>query len=277
MAESMTVQTLSYVADVFKFVAVPFAVMEILGPDQRKAIEQAVVTRTKSTWWLTFYLAVPTFIGLHILVFSAQHLVLLFFVALFVYFVVQLIVVAGGNTEAVVVIGFLWAIAGWLILLGALIAWLLPYAWLTALFYPVEWGLALLRNSNTISALLVPAFDARGLISGYRDSVAATQAYIVSIWWGLKYLTYIYFLVSDGLVFVVLFCLQITFFLFIVATTGLLLLAPAAVFVVFSEQLKRRFDTTDKGVLPLGALVIWAVGETLNMSVSTYKYFWIGG
>jgi hypothetical protein len=277
LAESMTVQTLSYVADVFKFVAVPFAVMEILGPDQRKAIEQAVVTRTKSTWWLTFYLAVPTFIGLHILVFSAQHLVLLFFVALFVYFVVQLIVVAGGNTEAVVVIGFLWAIAGWLILLGALIAWLLPYAWLTALFYPVEWGLALLRNSNTISALLVPAFDARGLISGYRDSVAATQAYIVSIWWGLKYLTYIYFLVSDGLVFVVLFCLQITFFLFIVATTGLLLLAPAAVFVVFSEQLKRRFDTTDKGVLPLGALVIWAVGETLNMSVSTYKYFWIGG
>jgi hypothetical protein len=277
MAESMIVQTLSYVADVLKFVAVPFAVMEILGPDQRKAIEQAVITRTKSTWWLASYLAVPTFIGLHILVFSASHLVLLFFVALIVYFVVQLIVVAGGNTEAAVTLGFLWAIAGYLILFGAFIAWLLPYAWLTALFYPVEWGLALLRNINTIWALLVPAFDARGLISGYRDSVAATQAYIHSIWWVLKYFTYTYFVASDGLVFMVLFCLQITFFLFIIATTGLLLLAPAAVFVMFSEQLKRRFDTTDKGVLPLGALVIWAVGETLNISVSTYKYFWTGG
>jgi hypothetical protein len=277
MAESMTVQTLSYVADAFKFVAVPFAVMEILGPDQRKAIEQAVITRTKSTWWLAFYLSLPTFIGLHILVFCAQHLVLLFFVALFVYFVVQLIVMAGGKIEAAVAAGFLWVTAGWLILLGALIAWLLPSSWLTALFYPVEWGLALLRNINTIWALLVPAFDARGLISGYRDSVAATQAYIVSIWWGLKYLTYTYFFASDGLVFVVLLCLQITFFLFIVAMAGLLVLAPAAVFVMFSEQLKRRFDTTDKGVLPLGALVIWAVGETLNMSVSTYKYFWTGG
>jgi uncharacterized protein (DUF697 family) len=110
MAESMTVQTLSYVADAFKFVAVPFAVMEILGPDQRKAIEQAVITRTKSTWWLAFYLSLPTFIGLHILVFCAQHLVLLFFVALFVYFVVQLIVMAGGKIEAAVAAGFLWVL-----------------------------------------------------------------------------------------------------------------------------------------------------------------------
>jgi len=78
-------------------------------------------------------------------------------------------------------------------------------------------------------------------------------------------------------VFLVLFCLQCTFFLFILAVAGLLFLAPVAVFVVFSEQLKRRFDATDKEVLPLGALVIWAAGETLNISVSTYKYFWTAG
>jgi len=277
MAESMTIQTLSYVADVLKFVAVPFAVMEIVSPEKRKAIEQAVITRTKSTWRLAFYLAIPTFVGLHILVFSASHLVLLFFVFLFLYSVVQPIVVVGGKAEVAVTIGLFSACFGLLILLGALIAWLLPYAWLTAFYYPVEWGLSLLRNVNTIWAPLVPAFDARALISGYRDSVAATQAYIVSFWWVLKYSTYTYFLVSDGLVFVVLFCLQCTFFLFILAVAGLLFLAPVAVFVVFSEQLKRRFDATDKEVLPLGALVIWSVGETLNMSVSTYKYFWTAG
>ena len=93
----------------------------------------------------------------------------------------------------------------------------------------------------------------------------------------MKIFTFMYFLASDGLVFVVLFCLQITFFLFIAAMTGLFLLGPAAAFVLFSERLKRRFDATDKGVLPLGALVIWAAGETLNMSVSTYKYFWTAG
>jgi hypothetical protein len=51
----------------------------------------------------------------------------------------------------------------------------------------------------------------------------------------------------------------------------------AAAFVLFSEQLKRRLDVTDKGVLPLGALAIATIGETLNISVSTYKYFWAVG
>jgi hypothetical protein len=277
MAESMTVQTLSYAADVLKFVAVPFAVMEILGPDQRKSIERAVIKRTKSIWWLAFYLCLTTFVGLHILVFSASHLVLLFFVAVFAYPVFQLIALANDKTGALVTAGFLWGAVGLLILAGALIAWALPYPRLTALFYPVEWGLALLRSLNTFWAPLVPAFDAGALISAYRDSVAATQAYIIGIWWGLKIFTFSYFWVSDGLVFVVLFCLQITFFLFIAATTGLFVLAPVAAFVLFSEQLKRRFDATDKEVLPLGALVIWAAGETLNISVSTYKYFWAAG
>jgi hypothetical protein len=277
MAESMTVQTLSYVADLLKFVAVPFAVMEILGPDQRKGIERAIIKRTKSTWQIALYLSVPTFVGLHIFVFFASHLVLMFFVALVLYFLFQIIAFATAKTAALVAGSFLWGGAGLLILVGALIAWLVPYPWLTALFYPVEWGLALLRSVNTFWAPLVPAFDAHGIISAYRDSVAATQAYIYGIWWGIKIFVFMYFLASDGLVFVVLFCLQITFFLFIAAMTGLFLLAPAAAFVLFSERLKRRFDATDKGVLPLGALVIWAAGETLNMSVSTYKYFWTAG
>jgi len=277
MAESMTVQTLSYVADVLKFVAVPFAVMEILDPDQRKRIEHAVIERTKSTWWLAFYLSLPTFVGLHTFVFSASHLVPVFFLVIFLYSVFQFAAVANEKTDVLLTATFVWSTAGALIPVCAFIAWLLPYSWLTALFYPVEWGLALLGRFNPFWAPLVPAFDARGLISAYRDSVAATQAYISGIWWGLKIFTFPYFLVSDGLVFLVLFCLQITFFLFIAAMTGLLLLAPAAAFVLFSEQLKRRFDATDKGVLPLGALVIWAVGETLNMSVSTYKYFWTAG
>jgi len=277
MAESMTVQTLSYVADVLKFVAVPFAVMEILGSDQRKRIEHAVIKRTKFTWRLAFYLSLPTFVGLHTFAFSASHLVLLFLLAVVLYSVFQFAALASKKTDLLLTASFVWSAVGGLILVGALIAWLLPYSWLTALFYPVEWGLALLRRFNPFWAPLVPAFDARGLISAYRDSVAATQAYISGIWWGLKIFIFSYFLVSDGLVFLVLFCLQITFFLFIAAMTGLFLLAPAAAFVLFSEQLKRRFDATDKGVLPLGALVIWAAGETLNMSVSTYKYFWTAG
>ena len=169
MAESMTVQTLSYVADVLKFVAVPFAVMEVLGPDQRKGIERAIIKRTKSTWRIALYLSLPTFVGLHILVFSASHLVLLFFVAIFLYPVFQFIAVANAKTDALFTVGFLWTAAGLFILVGALIAWLLPYSWLTALFYPVEWGLALLKSVNSFWAPLVPAFDARGIISAYRE------------------------------------------------------------------------------------------------------------
>jgi len=277
MAESMTVQTLAYVADLLKFVAVPFAVTEILGPNQRQSIEHAIIKRTKSTWRLALYLSLPTFLGLHTFVFSASHLVSLFFLALFLYAVFQFAALANKTADVLLTASLVWVAAGWLIVVCALIVWLLPYSWLTALFYPVEWSLAQLRSVNPFWAPLVPAFDARGLISAYRDSVAATQAYISGIWWGLKIFTFPYFLVSDGLVFLVLFCLQITFFLFIAAMTGLFLLAPAAAFVLFSEQLKRRFDATDKGVLPLGALVIWAAGETLNMSVSTYKYLWTAG
>ena len=187
MAESMTVQTLSYVADVLKFVAVPFAVMEVLGPDQRKRIENAIIKRTKFLWWYALYLSLPTFVGLHILVLSASHLVFLFFVVAIILFpVFQLIAVAYAKTETLLIFEFLRTAAVLLILVGALIAWLLPYWALTGFFYPVEWGLALLRRSvNTFWAPVVPAFDARGIISAYRNLVADVQAYIYG-WWGMK-------------------------------------------------------------------------------------------
>src|SRR5262245_50809727 len=107
MAESMTIQTLSYAADMLKFVAVPFALMEVLGPDQRKGIEHAIIKRTKSTFRLAFYLSLPTFLGLHILVFSASHLVLLFFVAIVLYPVFQFIALANQKTDALFAAGFL--------------------------------------------------------------------------------------------------------------------------------------------------------------------------
>jgi hypothetical protein len=251
--------------------------MEILGPDHRKSIEQAVITRTKSTSWLALRLCLATFVGLHLLVLSASHLVLLFILVVCAYPVFQFIAIATDKIGVLVTIGLLLSAVSILITVSALITWLLPDSWLMALFSPVERGLALLRSVNPFWPPLVPAFDTREVISAYRDSVAATQAYIVGIGWVLKWITYEYFFASDGLVFFVLFCLQITFLLFILTTAGLFVLAPVAVFVLFSEQLKRRLDATDKGVLPLGALVIAALGETLNMGVSTYKFIWAGG
>ena len=89
--------------------------------------------------------------------------------AIVLYPGLQFIALANQKTDALLTASFLWTAAGWLILVGALIAWLLPHSWLTSLFYPVEWGLALLGSVNTFWAPLVPAFDAHGLISAYRD------------------------------------------------------------------------------------------------------------
>ena len=277
MADSVTVQALSYAADVLKFFAVPFGVMEILGAERRKKIEQAIVKRTKTTWRFAFYLSIPTFLGLHILAFSASHLVALFFAVIAGYCIFVVLAVLTDKIGALVTAGFLLNGAGYIIMIIAIISWLLPFSWLTAAFYPVEWGLALLRSFNTFWPPLVPAFDTRALISGYRDSVAAWQAYFISFGWVLKLATYLYFAVSDGLVVVVLLCLEAIFFLCIGATAWLILLAPFALFVLFSEQLKRRIEGSEKEALPLGALVIWGAGETLNMGVSTYKFWWTGG
>jgi hypothetical protein len=60
-------------------------------------------------------------------------------------------------------------------------------------------------------------------------------------------------------------------------TAGLVVVAPIAGFVRFSEALKRRFDSTEKGILPFGAGIIAATGEALNMCLSTYKFFWAPG
>ena len=72
-----------------------------------------------------------------------------------------------------------------------------------------------------------------------------------------------------------LILLELCLFIFVISAVLSIITIPLALFVKLSEMLKRSFYASEKGILPLGGLAIWAVGELLNISINTYKFFWM--
>jgi hypothetical protein len=280
MADGASVQILAYTSDLLKFVAVPFAVMELFERERRKEVEQRIIKRTKSSFHRAILVCVATLVSFYLLVNSAPYLIAVYFG---IYLIIHFGTLAYGMMSSKygedimgfnVAFNFAWWAIGIFIFILAFIAWLIPQSWQIGLFYPVEWTLDTLRSANAFWSPLVPEFNTQQFLATYRASVARVDAFITGIWWGLKFSTYLYVLASDGLVFLILLCLLVAFLVFVWFAAVSVVLAPIALFVHFSEALKSRFDATEKGILPLGALVLWAVGETLNILVSTYKFFW---
>lgn len=268
----MTMAILSYVADVLKFVAVPFAIFELFERARREQYERAVIKVVKYNAKLFLILLVCTLVGFELLALGAAYLFPAFVTIWLVGgFVIRLLATKGDG--AALAIGFVFQLLVYFVFIAALIVWPMPDRWLVGMMAPASWILDVVRGVvcwllHDGAATYVPQFAADQYIETYRSSTAAFEAWI----WGVfRWMIISYIWASDGLMFLALVLLELALMIFFVSAFVSLFAIPAAGFVKFSEVLKRQFNSTDKGALPLGGLAVWAIGESLNFAISTYK------
>lgn len=269
----MTMALLGYIADALKFVAVPFAIFELLERARREQYERAVIKVVKYNARLFPILLVCTLVGFLLLALGASYLFPAFVTIWIVSgFLIRFLAAKGYGTA--IAIGVVIQLLIYLVFVAALIVWPMPDRWLVSMMAPASWILDIVRGVvcwlHDGADAYVPKFAAGQYIETYRSSTAAFEGWL----WGIfRWMIISYLWASDGLMFLALVLLELSLMIFFVSAIVSLFAIPAAGFVKLSEVLKRQFDSTDKGVLPLGGLMVWAIGESLNFAISTYKIF----
>jgi hypothetical protein len=269
----MSMATLNYIADALKFVAVPFAIFELFERDRRERYERAVIKVVKYNATLFPVLLICTLIGFLLLALGAAYLFPVFVTIWIVGGLVLRIFATKGDGTAIA-IGVVFQLLVSLVFVAALIVWPMPDSWLVSMMAPSSWILDVVRGVvcwlHDGADAYVPKFAASQYIETYRSATAAFEGWI---WGFLRWMIISYIWASDGLMFLALVLLELSLVVFFLSAIVSLFAIPAAGFVKLSEVLKWQFDSTDKGVLPLGGLMVWAIGESLNFAISTYKIF----
>lgn len=271
----MSLAALSYIAELLKFVAVPFAIFELVDRKSRERVEGVIIALVKYNARLFIILFICTLVAFLLLAFGAEYLFATFVIIYFVVTVfVRLVVSTTSKTDPMTgfVVGIVSAIPYYAILVAALIAWPLPDTWLVHMMRPASWLLDSIRSLHDGAAALIPQFDAGQYIESYR---ASAKKFEEGIWSVFRWMIIMYIWASDGLMLLALILLEVSLVILIVSAVVSFITIPLALFVKLSELLKHSFYASEKGILPLGGLAVWAAGELLNVSISTYKFFWM--
>ncbi|PTX62188.1 hypothetical protein C8N46_103287 [Kordia periserrulae] len=245
-----------YISDVLKYFAVPAAAFEFLSDEKKARLEQWILKKLPS--FLLY--AVGFFFGISLV------MTLLAYGSIFL--VAGLIVIAiVGSMFSETISDYRFAVLFAALFFAAIQQWILPESWTIALAYPLEFICDMFQKVPVINSFL-PDYDAEQFVTSYQNFFEKFELDFI----GWLYIVKIYAFATKGLLLMIILLLDILAILFVCLIVFLVLLVPINAVVKLSDYLKKIFKINEKAV-PVGAFIIWSLGETIAIIIHTYQLF----
>lgn len=258
---------LAYVAAALKFSAVPAAAFELLGKARREALESWLVLRLPR-WIVTFSITLLVlYASAALLVKAGPYLLLVFYVAS--RLIALLVGLSADPKKAVDYQLTMLVISIAVMIAAALEKWVIPEAWIVAAGYPFE-TVSTWANAHPLLDWLLPDYSAQGFLDDFRRVFDRIENWL---WGWLAFLNWGYFFFARGVMLLMVVAIPLLLALGIVLGALVLLGLPVYGFVKLSD-LARQALRIDKERIPLGALIFWATGETIEFAMKTQEMFW---
>jgi hypothetical protein len=258
---------LAYVAAALKFCAVPAAAFELLGKARREALESWLVVRLPQWIGALSITLLVLYVSVALLVKAGPYLVLVFFLGgrLIGWFVFASL--DQKQAHAFQMSMFVFSIA---VTVAAVVEkWVIPEAWIVAAGYPFE-TVSTLANSDPLLDWLLPDYSGQGFLDEFRRVFDAVENWL---WSWLAVLGWGYFFFARGVMLLMVVLIQLLLALGVVLVALIVLGFPLYAFVKLSD-VARMALRIDKERIPLGALILWATGETIEFALKTHEMFW---
>lgn len=261
-----TMETLIYLAAVLKFSSVPTGAFELVGEERRDAIESWLVDKLPELIKSFGVTLLVLYVCVFLLVNIGPYLVLFYIV--FGRFITWRIFLAMGEDDIAS-----WAVFDIALSLGILVAailekWILPDSWVLAIAYPFE-AFSVWANGIPYVDWVLPDYSGKGFLEHFRRVFLAIEDWL---WNWLAFLNWGYFFIARGFMLLTVIVIQILFFLGVILGLAFALGLPVHLFIQFSDFVKRRLGIA-KGPIPVGAVILWATGESLEFGLKTLERF----
>lgn len=258
---------IAYVAAALKFSAVPAAAFELLGKARREAMEAWLVLRLPR-WISGFSLTLLVlYVAVALLVKAGPYLVLLFFIGGRLLGFLMAMSLNQKDIEGFSMLMFLVVLA--VLAFAVLEKWVIPEAWIVAAGLPFE-TVSRWANAHPVLDWLLPDYVGRDFLDDFRRVFHRLENWL---WSWLAVLGWGYFFFARGMMLLMVVLIQLLLGAGVVLGVLIVLGLPLALFVKFSD-LARRLLRIDKERIPLGALIFWATGETIEFAMKTQEMFW---
>jgi hypothetical protein len=252
----MNFTILLYIADVLKYFAVPAAAYEFLSNEKKLLLERWIL---KKLPYLLLYGAV-FFFGISLI------LTILAYGSIFLVAGLILIAIIG-STFSETISDYRFSVLFVALIFAAIQEWVLPESWIIALAYPLEFICDIFQKVPVINSFL-PDYDASQFVTSYQSFFDTFNV----DFGGWSYVLKIYLFATKGLLLLIILLLDILALLFVMLVIFLVFLVPMNAVVKLSDLIRRLFNIKEKAV-PIGAFIVWSLGETIAFLVNTYKFF----
>jgi hypothetical protein len=245
-----------YISDILKYFAVPAAAFEFLSDEKKTQLERWMLKKLPS--FLLY--AVGFFFGISLVITILAHGS--------IFLVAGLVIIAVvGSLFSETISDYRFGVLFAALFFAVIQQWILPESWTIALAYPLEFICDIFQKVPVINSFL-PDYDAEQFVTSYQ-SFFDKYNYDFGSWW---YVFKVYMFATKGLLLMIILLLDILAISFVCLIVFLVLLVPLNAVIKFSDFIKRLLKIREKAI-PIGAFIIWSLGETIAIIVNTYKLF----
>lgn len=241
-----------YISDILKYFAVPAAAFEFLNDEKKLQLERWILKK------------LPKIILFSVLFFFGISLAMTVLAYGSIFLVAGLIIIAViGSPFSETISDYRFLVLFTALIFAAIQQWILPETWTLALAYPLEFICDIFQKVPVINSFL-PDYDAAQFVHGYQNFFDKFDLNFS--------LVKIYSFATEGLLLMIILLLDIMAILFICLIVFLVLLVPLNAIIKLSDFIKKILKIKEK-VIPIGAFIIWSLGETIAIIVNTYLLF----
>ncbi|MGH1383958.1 hypothetical protein [Kordia sp.] len=245
-----------YISDLLKYFAVPAAAFEFLSDEKKLQLEKWILKK------------LPKFLLYAVIFFFGISLTITALAYGSIFLVAGLIVIAiVGSAFSETISDYRFAILLIALIFAAIQQWILPESWTIALAYPLEFICDIFQKVPIINSFL-PDYDAVQFVTSFQSFFDKMNLDFS----GWIYIVKVYAFATKGLLLMIILSLDIFAILFVCLIVFLVLLVPLNAVIKLSDFIKKIFKIKEKAI-PIGAFIIWSLGETIAIIVNSYILF----
>jgi hypothetical protein len=291
-------KTLVYIGECLKFTAVPAGLFELLPKLKRDAIENFLDKATVKSIKSSFITIIPAWFIVFIIPVLGKYLILVSLVWIISPKTLILLTFMEKSslessvddnktkinsnkndiftTKAIGISIIIKHINGIIMWIFGPLYRIIPHNWIGIILSPFDYVTMWIYKNIPGGSFIIPEYSTTYLINIYDTISNYWRSYEGDIWWSfwvVDIVIWFALLTSDGLMMILIIILPFSIVVFTIGCIYLTISIPIRTLFFISDLAKDRLGFQKENRIPLAAVILYALGESVVFSSITYTYF----